>query len=132
MSENSNRNTDIEEEIIAIENKIAMLKAEIDRLTAKEYMLIQKLEHQKTIFLQSLPTRVRNRLKLCGINSDFKLHFFLEGQKVVIDPPILSGIVERKYENANTPLERLLSLRQVGLGSAKESIRILQDSGFID
>lgn len=100
-----------------IEDQIKKLNAERKELLAGSSELISKL-----------PSRARNELKLIGIETDYELIIFLEGNLPIIKGRSTSAHL-LFYEKAKNPLERLMSFRGIGIKTAEQTMQIVKQNG---
>ena len=100
---------------------------------------VERIELLKEIYgsdhnvIDAMPARVRNVLKLIGVNTDLMLQRFLDGNFKKDDmksPGTAKFHFDFYEENANSREERLMSLRGVGKEIAAESVCIANEKGL--
>lgn len=110
-----------------IDAKISKLHAQILDLETERINLINEVSEDTV--LNQLPARAKNSLIRYGIDSDLKLHYFLHGNSQSIDTK-WAGFNERFYSLSTTFLGRLMSLPNIGVGTAQVVIKILEQNEF--
>lgn len=113
-----------------IHTKISELRAQILELETEESNLANEISDVENHTLNQLPARAKNSLIRYGIDSDLKLHYFLHGNSQSIDTTWI-GFNERFYSLSTTFLGRLMSLPNIGVGTAQAVIKILEQNEFL-
>lgn len=107
-----------------IDAEISELKAKILELEAERSCLLKEVGDDEAKILGQLPVRAKNALTRLGITSDLKLKRFLHGDTSFVT--VQSDIHESRYLSATTFLDRLISIRNIGMGTAQETIKFLE------
>lgn len=112
-----------------IDDKISKLELEISELKAERANLIREINDEEATILNQLPARAKNSLVKHGIDSDWKLKLFLSGNSTYIDPH-MAGFNENRYSSASNSITRLMSLPNIGEGTALETMQLLEEKLF--
>ena len=107
-----------------IDAEISELKAKILELETEKSCLLKEIGDDEAKILSQLPVKAKNALTRLGITSDLKLKLFLHGDTSFIT--VQSGIRESRYLSAATFLDRLVSIQNVGISTAQEIIKFLE------
>lgn len=123
MQEKYSRLSQLEE----VEAKISELKAQLIGLEAERKSLVSEISEDTV--LNQLPARAKNPLIRYGIDSDLKLSYFLLGDSQFVDST-RAGFSKNIYFSSTTSLGRLMSLPNIGVGTAQVIIQILEQNKF--
>ncbi len=110
----------------AINSQISELKEKILELETEKSNLLANIACEETTVLSQLPARARNAFLKFGLNSDFKMKYFLDGDsRFIIKNRV--GFNKERYKLASTNLDRLLSLPNIGKGTALKVVQLLEE-----
>ena len=113
----------------AIDLKISELKQEIAELESEKTELLKEIIGEETKVLNQLPARTRNSLVRYGIDLDWKLKLFLDGDCSHINPH-MAGFHEKQYASASDSLKRLMAFPNIGMGIALQTMQRLEELNF--
>lgn len=111
-----------------IDAEILELQSQIGALKSERGILIRKTNFEDVTFLNQLPARARNALVKLYIDSDLKLRYYLEGCYTFANN--FPRFYEKFYKSANTFVERLMLVPNIGEGTATEVVNFLQEHDF--
>ena len=125
--------TNPRERLEKLETSIKELKENLQNAEKEKEELLKEIYGSDHNVIDAMPARVRNVLKLIGVNTDLMLQRFLDGnfKKDDMNSPGTAKFHFDFYEeNANSREERLMSLRGVGKEIAAESVCIANEKGL--
>ena len=119
------------ERVRLINTKILELQTQIQELESEKRALLKEIHNDEAVVLNQLPVRAKRALtRYCGIDSDFKLKCFLDGDSSVISSNVVGFRLEY-YKKASTYFARLAVIPNIGEGTAKATVEFLERYGFI-
>ena len=112
---------------------IKKMNEQLREFERERFELMKEIYGSTHNVIDEMPARVRNALKLIGINTDLMFKRFLDGNfcKEDLPSPSTAKFHMDYYENnSNTREERLMSIRGIGENIAYESVRVADEKGL--